>query len=1536
MPAIACPYPACIFVTDDVDAVVAAALLTIHNNTHANAGSAATLADTRQKAPKIDRPSVTQGCTEENWNAFLARWNMFKRGTRLTAGETVQQLFQCCEGELGDNILRSNSDATRGTEDGLLEAIKRLAVTPVAISVRRSDLLSIKQDHGENVRSFYARIKGKAATCAYTMNCPGNTCNLQVDFTDEIVKDVLISGLSDDDIRKDVLGWSELDTKTVNDTVIFVESKEMARDALTKQITNASITQKSTKRKCRNCNIEIERFTWNKRQRKMIEVSLCLPCWRQANPRLKGQQSAAPDGKKEPTNEASVITIASTSNDRQLQNRTILLDHHIFTGNGWKQASSMTHPTLKLQLTVTKDDYDKFGVKCPNITSSPIIVVTDTGAQSCLWSQRDFYRCGFTDQDLFPVKRTLSTASKEEINVIGAIFIRLTGKDSKGNTYTAPVMAYVSPDAGNFYLSRHACIQLGIIPEGFPKVGSADISSIEHLMSPCGCPTRALPPSRPTKLPFEAIPENNVKMREWLVHHYAASTFNRCPHQQLPGMSGPEIRLHINPNATPSAIYKPIPVPLHWQKEVEQQIKDDVSLGVLEEVPMGEASQWCHRMVLARKADGTPRRTVDLSPLNKYCLRETHHVQPPFQQAKSIPPMTWKTVTDAWNGYHSVPIHPDDRHLTTFLTPWGRYRYKMAPQGFLASGDGYARRFDEIIKDVPRKTKCVDDTAMWDNNLTDHWWRVIDFLGLLGNNGIVLNESKFQFAKREVQFAGFEVTEREIRPLEKFIRAIRDFPTPTKLSDVRSWFGLVNQVGHYGKLTELMAPFKPLLSPKSKFTWTIELEAAFQSSKTLIINAIKRGVEIFDLTKLTCLRPDWSKTGIGFYLCQKHCNCTSITPDCCKEGWKITLAGSRFLKPAETRYAPVEGEALAIAYALRQTKFFTLGCDNLVVVTDHEPLTKVLGDRTLDEISNTRLLKLKQRTLPWRFVIKHLPGKSNHFADTTSRSPVNNPEDDDDGCDDEDDIDAELAALYISEVDNIRAITWDVVKKETALDADMSSLLKTIESGFPNNRTDVDSNLHQFWNFRTNLWTLDGVIMMNDRILIPRGLRHEVLETLHAAHQGTTGMSERSKSTVFWPGITNDINETRARCSPCNRIAPSHPRTPPIEPWIPTTPFEAIACDYFLFCDWYYFVAADRLSGWTEQSRMKATDGNSGSKGLCNSLRSLFATFGVPIEVSSDGGPEFVAKQTKDFLQRWGVRHRISSAYFPSSNGRAELAVKSTKRLLMENVGPDGNLSTDKVVRALLTQRNTPDPASKLSPSQILFGRPLRDTLPYIEKNRTSFTNPQVHNQWRDLWQSKEEAMRRQYDKTLISLNEHSRLLPSLQIGDHVFIQNQTGSSPLKWDRIGVVMEVKSNDQYIIQVSGTGRLTLRNRRFLRKIRESSRPANNEPRRQISDPTIPPNSSSACDPSTQTKATVPAEETMEEEVRGNKASNPEPTFLVTKDVTPSPTAPRAHSPLVNVDARHAAVVPQPTRQSTRIRRPRLFYDPVTGGSTEQNP
>ena len=129
------------------------------------------------------------------------------------------------------------------------------------------------------------------------------------------------------------------------------------------------------------------------------------------------------------------------------------------------------------------------------------------------------------------------------------------------------------------------------------------------------------------------------------------------------------------------------------------------------------------------------------------------------------------------------------------------------------------------------------------------------------------------------------------------------------------------------------------------------------------------------------------------WLRQKYCDCESDKPDCCPSGWKITLAGSRFLKDAEQRYAPVEGEALAIAWALLDTKYFTLGCDDLVITSDHRPLTKVFGDKALDEFASERLFNLRRRTSKWRYKVVHVPGKTIPAADAASwyPSPEVNP-----------------------------------------------------------------------------------------------------------------------------------------------------------------------------------------------------------------------------------------------------------------------------------------------------------------------------------------------------------------------------------------------------------------------------------------------------------------------------------------------------------------------------------------------------------------
>ncbi len=345
---------------------------------------------------------------------------------------------------------------------------------------------------------------------------------------------------------------------------------------------------------------------------------------------------------------------------------------------------------------------------------------------------------------------------------------------------------------------------------------------------------------------------------------------------------------------------------------------------------------------------------------------------------------------------------------------------------------------------------------------------------------------------------------------------------------------------------------------------------------------------------------------------------------------------------------------------------------------------------------------------------------------------------------------------------------------------------------------------------------IDGVILLDRRMVIPKRLRRSVLQTLHSAHQGTSGMSSRAHDCVYWPGLTADIEETRTRCGTCNRMAPSQPHLPPFESDLPSYPFQAIAADYFTLCGVKFLVVVDRFSGWPHMMRAMGSDEALGASGLIRCLKLMFATFGIPEEVSSDGGPEFVAAETQAFLQKWGVRHRRSAAYNARSNGRAEVAVKSMKRLLQSATTAEGALNEDRVLYGLLQYRNTPQTNSGSSPAQILFGRQLKDRIP-IPPGTSIFTHPGTAPGWREMWSAREEALRIRFGQQLDARQPHTRALPSLRPGDVVQIQNGGGNHPTKWDRTGKVLEVRPFDQHLVRVDGSGRITCRSRKALRRI-----------------------------------------------------------------------------------------------------------------------
>ena len=1215
--------------------------------------------------------------------------------------------------------------------------------------------------------------------------------------------------------------------------------------------------------------------------------------------------------------------------------------------NQFRNHTPRPMPTLSVHIEPLRAAHASFKRPIPpTATSTKSEGLADTGAQTCASGPQILNALGIKQNDLIPTSHHIRGVTKSHLDIQGVLLAKISAGDHCTNQ-----VIYICNNTSGLYLSQQALRDLKCIPKTFPNQDESSIQSLNSGDSPvCSCPSRSDPPVRPKQMPYPPTEENRERLQTWILDYFKSSAFNTCQHQPLPHMDAQPLKVNFKPDAVPHAHHRPIPVPHHWKDQVKADLDRDVCLGIIEPVPPGTPTIWCSKMVVVAKKDGTPRRTVDLQNLNAASYRETHHTSSPFNLASSVPSGTRKTILDAWNAYHLVPLSEEARDATTFITEWGRYRYCRGPQGFKASGDAFTKAYYDMTIDVQRKAQCVDDTILWDNDITSSFWHTIDYLILCCRKGVVFNPKKFLFAQNEIEFAGFVISRDGLKPSHNLLEAIETFPTPKCITDARSWFGLVNQVSYSLSTSDTMLPFRDLLKP-GPWYWDDALDIAFKASKEAILKVINIGVRSFQPDRPTCICTDWSKTGLGFTLLQKHCRCgMGKAPHCCKDGWRLVFAGSRFTTPAESRYAPVEGEALAVAYALDKCRMFTLGCNDLTVATDHKPLVKILGDGNLDSIKNPRIFSFKERTLQYKYTIKHVPGAGNHAPDACSRRP--RPTHDTEptlltsiraeqvqeeilpstfacAC-----AEGEAAASMLAVQECSHAMTMTRVQMEAVKDANYQTLIDICTNGFPVHSSKLSDYLRPFHKLENQLHIINGVVMFGERIVIPSALRKEVLEGLHAAHQGVAGMKARAATCVYWPGISSDITRRRSQCQTCNTIAPSQPRQPLQQSLSPTYPFECVVADYFSLGGHEYLVYADRYTGWV--SVAKSPTHGSTSDALIRELRTAFTQYGAPNELATDGGSQFAARATQLFLERWGVCWRLSSAYYPQSNGRAELAVKTAKRLLREHTTSNGDLNTDAVARALLQYRNTPLADIQRSPAQLLYGRQMKDHLPTLEEAR------RIRPEWIMLAEDRERALSHRHMKQRESYNEHTRPLTPLNIGDHVLVQNQTGVNPNRWDKTGIITEVADHDKYVIRMDGTGRCTLRNRRYIRKFTpfDTGRlPMTNVPF-NLSHATISPTSYSPgsdmhphsndapnenvqqqqdtneIDPIDNTPALPTTEET-------EKLSIP---MTVSDNLTPDKPTSTASKPLDSVQSPEPQQETPATepRRSSRVRKPRMVF------------
>ena len=225
-------------------------------------------------------------------------------------------------------------------------------------------------------------------------------------------------------------------------------------------------------------------------------------------------------------------------------------------------------------------------------------------------------------------------------------------------------------------------------------------------------------------------------------------------------------------------------------------------------------------------------------------------------------------------------------------------------------------------------------------------------------------------------------------------------------------------------------------------------------------------------------------------------------PLCCEGGWKPVYCNSITLTPEEANYAPIEGEGLAVAWALKKARLFLLGHPKFTLYVDHSPLVRIFGSKSLADIDNIRLQKQKEKILAYTFDIKYLEGIKNH-ANTFSRYPVNHP--------DEDDIQEarELNSIAINSLapaTHMISTTLDCLTQHAALDNQYQKLFEKIRTNtFADSYTLEEPLVKEFYKVRDRLRITNKLITYtfeanNERIVVPKQLRQQIIKNLHAAN----------------------------------------------------------------------------------------------------------------------------------------------------------------------------------------------------------------------------------------------------------------------------------------------------------------------------------------------------------------------------------------------------------------------------------------------------
>lgn len=745
------------------------------------------------------------------------------------------------------------------------------------------------------------------------------------------------------------------------------------------------------------------------------------------------------------------------------------------------------------------------------------------------------------------------------------------------------------------------------------------------------------------------------------------------------GLLQKEYTIKLKPDAKPFALSVPRRVALPLMGKVKTELERMEQLGVITRIE--EPTDWCCGMVVApKKAKDEVRICVDLTPLNEAVCREKFILPSVDQTLGMLAGAQLFTKLDANMGFWQIPLAKESALYTTFITPFGRYYFNRLPFGISSAPEHFQNRMVTEVTEGLEGVAChMDDVLIWGSSQVEHDARVHVVLERAQKAGITLNMDKCEFGVREVKFLGHVVSAEGVRSDPDKTRAVQHMDQPTDMTKLRSFLGMVNQLGKFiPNLAEKDKPLRELLSKKNLWVWGHEQQKAFDNLKQELSSTPV--LQLYDPNRDLKISADASSYGLGAVMLQRN-----------NDVWAPVAYASRSLTPTEQRYAQVEKEALALTWACERFNDFILGL-RFELETDHKPLVSLLGGQALDALP-PRIQRFRMRLMRYSYFVTHVAGKSLTTADTLSRAPLG------DGGTGRDKELMEDTNIYVDSImDNLPASSSYLhdLREQLGNDSVCTQVMQYCVQGWPD-RSRLEGPVRHYWAERAVLSVHDGLLLRGTRLVIPSTMRNSVLEKIHEGHQGVVKCGDRARQAVWWPGLSSQIEELVLNCRACleervNTREPLMPTTLPDRPW------QKLGADLFSLNGSNYLLVVDYYSRYVEIAKLGPTR----SSDVIVHLKSMFARHGIPETLISDNGPQFSGQDMHAFAAHYGFVHTTSSPRFPQSNGESERAVKTIKNLLKKSSDP---------YLAMLAYRATPL-SNGFSPAQLLMGRRLRTTVP--------------------------------------------------------------------------------------------------------------------------------------------------------------------------------------------------------------------------------